>query len=51
MQRPTRKQALEWIRFHASNGDMASATKVYIESRISLAAFNEAVKQSAKLNL
>jgi hypothetical protein len=43
--KPTRKQVLEWIRYHASKGDIASAQRLYIENRISSAAYQEAIKR------
>ncbi len=44
MKKPTRKQALAWIKYHASQGDLASAQRIYIENRISWAAYREAIK-------
>jgi hypothetical protein len=43
--KPTRKQVLAWIRYHASKGDIASAQRLYIENRISWAAYQEAIKR------
>ena len=39
----TRAQALEHVRCAAAAGDMATATRLYVNYRIGRAAFNEAV--------
>lgn len=43
MKKPIRKQVLAWIRYHASQGDLASAQKLYIENRISWDAYKAAI--------
>ena len=43
--KPTRKQVLAWIRYYASKGDISSAQRLYIENRISWAAYQEAIKR------
>lgn len=41
----TRKQALEWIRVAvAKTGDPSAGTRIYVEHRISRAAYNQAVR-------
>lgn len=45
MKKPTRKQVLAWIKYHASKGDLGSAQRIYIENRISWAAYQEALLQ------
>jgi hypothetical protein len=45
MKKPTRKQALEWIKYHASRGDIGAAQRIYIENRISWAAYQKAVSK------
>lgn len=44
MKRPTRKQALALIRYHAKTGNIGASQKVYIESKISRAAYLAAIK-------
>lgn len=51
MKRPkklTRAQALAIIRIHAQNGDGELAIRVYVENRISYAAFKEAMTAHLK---
>jgi hypothetical protein len=45
MKKPTRKQVLAWIRYHASQGDIGAAQRLYIENRISWAAYREALNE------
>lgn len=44
MTKPTRAQALAWIRTHAYHGADALAVRIYVENRISRAAFDDAVR-------
>ena len=44
MKKPTRKQVLAWIKYHASKGDIASAQRLYIENRISMSAYLQAIR-------
>jgi hypothetical protein len=48
MKKPTRKQVLAWIKYHASQGDLASAQRLYIENSISVDAYREAIAQKEK---
>jgi hypothetical protein len=43
MKKPTRKQVLAWISYHASQGDLGSAQRLYIEHRISWDAYKAAI--------
>lgn len=45
----TRKQALELIKNAAAQGDMKSATRHYIENRVSMEAFRNAVREGQHL--
>lgn len=45
----TRAQALRAIAYHVAAGDMAMATRVYCENRISRRAFDEAVAKGQQL--
>ena len=45
MKKPTRKQALALIAYHARNGDIGAAQRVYIENRISREAYIQAIRQ------
>jgi hypothetical protein len=45
----TRKLALEWIRIHTAKGNHTAARLVYIEHRISLAAFAKAVQEGRNM--
>lgn len=45
----TRAQALRAITYHVAAGDMAMATRVYCENRISRRAFDEAVAKGQQL--
>lgn len=45
MKRPTRKQALALIAYHARKGDIGAAQRVYIENRISREAYLQAIRQ------
>ena len=38
-----RADALKWIKYHASQNDMASCTRVFIESKLSREAYNQAI--------
>jgi hypothetical protein len=43
MKKPKRKQVLAWISYHASQGDLGSAQRLYIEHRISWDAYKAAI--------
>jgi len=43
MKKPTRKQVLAWISYHASQGDLGAAQRLYIEHRISWGAYKAAI--------
>ncbi len=45
MKKPTQKQVLAWITYHAKRGDIGAAQRLYIENRISRNAYLEAVRQ------
>lgn len=45
MKKPTRKQALALISYHARKGDIGAAQRIYIENRISWNAYREAIRQ------
>ena len=45
MKKPTRKQVLAWIKYHASKGDLGAAQRLYIENRISWAFYQKALLQ------
>jgi len=44
MKKPTRKQVLAWIKYHASQGNIGAAQRLYIENRISWAAYQDAIR-------
>jgi hypothetical protein len=44
MKKMPRKQVLAWIKYHASKGDIASAQRLYVENRISMAAYISAIR-------
>jgi len=44
-----RDSALKWIRVASYHGDDTSATRLYLENRISRAAFNRAMNEGRKL--
>jgi len=46
----TRKQALELIKNAAAQGDMKTATRHYIENRVSMDAFRDAVRAGQSLS-
>jgi len=39
----TRKDAINWIKTYAAQGNMAACTRIYIEHRISRKVYDEAV--------
>jgi hypothetical protein len=43
MKKPTRKQVLAWISYHASQGDLGAAQRLYIEHSISWDAYKAAI--------
>lgn len=45
MKKPTRKQVLAWISYHASQRDLGAAQRLYIEHRISWEAYKAAISR------
>ena len=45
MKNPTRKQVLAWISYHANQGDLGAAQRLYIEHRISWDAYKAAISR------
>lgn len=49
MKKPTRKQAMAWIKYHAIRGDIGAAQRIYIENRISWAAYRAALSEAKEV--